>query len=195
MINDPEQVVAACKRKDQKAMKLLYEELAPVMMGVCMRYARSREDAQDLLHDGFVKVFERIGQLRNAQALVRWVYKIMLSVSVNYVLESQILVYCDLEENDEQNSFGELEQWDFDRVTTAEMIVEILQTLPEPYRLAFNMREVEEMEYKDISEQMKVTETTARTYVHRAKNMIRERLGVCAESSPLDRQTINEDII
>lgn len=194
MINDPEQVVAACKRKDQKAMKLLYEELAPVMMGVCMRYARSREDAQDLLHDGFVKVFERIGQLRKAQALVSWVYRIMLSVAVNHVLENQMIVYCDLEERDEQNDFKELEQWDFDRETTVEMIVDILQTLPEPYRLAFNMREVDDMEYKEIAKELKVPEVTVRSYVHRAKKMIRERLGVCAESSHLDRQTINEDI-
>lgn len=186
MLNDPEQVVAACKRKDQKSMKLLYEELSPVMMGVCMRYARSREDAQDLLHDGFVKVFERIGQLRNAQALVKWVYKIMLSVAVNHALENQMLVYCDLEERDEQNDFIELEQWDFDRETTVEKIVEILQTLPEPYRLAFNMREVEEMEYKEISEKMKVPETTVRSYVHRAKKMIRGRLGVTPESSSMD---------
>ena len=186
MIYDPEQVVAACKRKDQKSMKLLYEESSPMMMGVCMRYARSREDAQDLLHDGFVKVFERIGQLRNAQALLNWVYKIMLSVAVNHSLEKQMIVYCDLEERDEQNDFIELEQWDFDRETTAEKIVEILQTLPEPYRLAFNMREVEEMEYKDISEKMKVPETTVRSYVHRAKKMIRERLGVSPESPSMD---------
>ena len=168
-------------------MKLLYEELSPVMMGVCMRYARSREEAQDLLHDGFVKVFEKIGQLRNAQALVKWVYKIMLSVSVNHAMENQAIVYCDLEERDEQDDFQALEQWDFDRETTAEMIVEILQTLPEHYRLAFNMREVEEMEYKDISEQMNVPEVTVRSYVHRAKKMIRERLAQGADPSSLGR--------
>lgn len=178
MLNNHEQIVSACKRKDSKAMKLLYEELSPTMLGVCMRYTHSRDEAQDLLHDGFIKVFEKIDQLRKPEALVSWVYRIMVSVSIDYVKKNQEIVYCDLKQQDEENEPHVEEPYDLDAEnTTVEEIVAILQSLPDRYRLMFNMREVEEMRYEEIAEQLKLPMTTVRSYVSRAKKMIKMKLG------------------
>ena len=96
MMSDIEQVVDACRRKDAKAQKRLYDEYAPIMLGICMRYTHSRDEAQDLLHDGFIKIFENIGKLQNPMAVETWMKKIMVRVSINYVTRNRHILYTDI---------------------------------------------------------------------------------------------------
>ena len=177
MITDKEYIVAGCQKKNQKAMKQLYEELAPEMLGVCMRYTHSRDEAQDLLHDGFIKVYENIGKLKNASALESWVYHIMVSLSVDYIRRESNLTYYDT------NSLANLaveeneEELDLDRVDrTVNEIVAALQSLPAPFRAVFNMRAVEEKEYKEIALLLHKSESTVRGYMASARQMIIEKL-------------------
>lgn len=174
---DAEKVVAGCRKHDAKAQKVLYDEFAPMMLGVCMRYTHSRDEAQDLLHDGFIKVFENIGSLRNPQAVESWIYQIMVNVSLNYVMRRQALRYVDMDALEEDTISSEYDdspvELDDELVAKA---VRILQELPERYRVAFNLREVEEWEYSDIAERLGVKETSVRSLVARARKMILERL-------------------
>jgi RNA polymerase sigma-70 factor (ECF subfamily) len=179
MIADKEHIVAACQRKDQKAMKQLYEELAPAMLGVCMRYTHSRDEAQDILHDGFIKVYENIGKLKDASALESWVYHIMVSLSVDYLRRESNLTYYDM------NSLADLaveeneEELDLDRVDrTMKEVVAALQSLPASLRVVFNMRAVEEKEYEEIALLLHKSETTVRGYMARARQMIIEKLNM-----------------
>ena len=177
MITDKYQLVTGCQQKDQKAMKQLYEELAPVMLGVCMRYTHSRDEAQDLLHDGFVKAYENIDKLVNPSALWSWMYQIMVNLSINYVTRRDTLLYCDMEEVSEQNDWSDDFEMDLDETTNrAEELVEALQSLPARYRVVFNMRAVEEMEYSEIAAQLQVPESTVRSRVSRARQLLLEKL-------------------
>ena len=96
MNTDEEQFVKALKRKDREAQKELYNQLAPKMLGVCMRYTHSRDEAQDLLHDGFIKVFENIGSLSSTQKIEPWVRQIMVNTSINYISRSCDVLYPNL---------------------------------------------------------------------------------------------------
>ena len=177
MITDKYQLVTGCQQKDPKAMKQLYEELAPVMLGVCMRYTHSRDEAQDLLHDGFVKAYENIDKLVNPSALWSWMYQIMVNLSINYVTRRDTLLYCDMEEVSEQNDWSDDFEMDLDETTNrAEELVEALQSLPARYRVVFNMRAVEEMEYSEIAAQLQVPESTVRSRVSRARQLLLEKL-------------------
>lgn len=177
MITDKKQLVEACKQRDQQAMKQLYDELAPSMLGVCMRYTHSRDEAQDLLHDGFIRVYENIGMLKNAESLESWVYHIMVSVSVDYLKSNSKVVYCDTDKLDWIAAEDEEEELDLDRINSrAEDIVEALQSLPEHYRVVFNMRAVEEMEYDKIAVLLKYSESTVRNYLVRAIELIKKKL-------------------
>lgn len=172
-----EQIVTACQRKESKAQKCLYEAFAPVMLGVCMRYTHSREEAQDLLHDGFIKVFDKISELRNPSAAGAWIYKIMVHESVTFISRKSEVVYCDLDEMD-RNEAPELmfrERFDTDNYGV-ESVISALQQLPDRYRLVFNMREVEEMEYSEIAEELGQTENTVRCQMARARRMIKEMI-------------------
>ena len=158
-------------------MKQLYEELAPAMLGVCMRYTHSRDEAQDLLHDGFVKAYVNIDKLDNPSALLAWMYQIMVNLSINYVTRRSALLYCDMEEVSEQNDWSDDVELDLDGTSNrAEELVEALQSLPDRYRVAFNMRAVEEMEYSDIAAQLHIPESTVRSRVSRARQLLLEKL-------------------
>jgi len=143
-----------------------------------MRYTHSRDEAQDLLHDGFIKAFESIGKLQNAKAVESWLYRIMVNVSINYVTRNRQLQYSDLaalESQEDLEARVDDSPWEGDHYTM-DQIVRAIQELPEQYRLVFNMREVEEMEYPEIAEQLGQQESTVRSHVSRARQMLRKKL-------------------
>ena len=89
------QLVEECRRRDRRAMRRLYETTAPMAMGVCMRYCRNREEAQDVMQDGYVKVFERIGRLREPEKLMAWVYQLMVNECLNHLRDRMETVSLD----------------------------------------------------------------------------------------------------
>lgn len=178
MKTEMEYIVAGCQKRQSTAQKMLYEKFSPMMLGVCMRYTHSRDEAQDLLHDGFIKAFENIGKLKNASAVESWLYKIMVNVSINYITRNRRIQYSDLDSMEMQEK---LEAVDDDSPLedggyTMDQIVCAIQELPEQYRLVFNMREVEEMDYQEIAEELGHPESTIRSNVSRARQMLRKKL-------------------
>ena len=164
MNTDEEQFVKALKRKDREAQKELYNQLAPKMLGVCMRYTHSRDEAQDLLHDGFIKVFENIGSLSSTQKIEPWVRQIMVNISINYISRSRDVLYADLSQftipepepkEDIINYKG--------KKFTPEQIVHAIQSLPNLYRIVFNMHNVENIPYQQIANQLHKPLSTIRS--------------------------------
>ena len=81
---DYTQIVEGCRRRDPQSQRALYDALAPMALGVCMRYSHDRHTAQDLMQDGFVKVFENIARLKQPERLGAWVYQIMVNRCINH---------------------------------------------------------------------------------------------------------------
>ena len=179
MNTEVEQLVEACARKDPKAQKQLYDQYAPTLMGLCMRYTHSRDEAQDLLHDGFIKIFENIGKLKKPQSLETWMRQVMISQSINYLSRRRTIIYTDLnlieetipQEEEEENG------WD-DRTKgiSMEQIVNAIQSMPEQYQKVFNMHDVEEIDYPEIARIMKMRESTIRSILLRARRYLRKKL-------------------
>ena len=162
------QLVEGCRRRDRKAQRELYDTLSPMAMGVCMRYAADRQQAQDLMQDGFIKVYENIDSLREPESLGAWVYGIMVNVGINHCLKAKRYHFVDE---------GELEA-----VTlpldpfSMEEVVRALQQLPERPRMAFNLVEVEGYSIDEAAERMKMTASGLRATLCRAKAMLRRKL-------------------
>ena len=177
MNTDEEQFVKALKRKDREAQKELYNQLAPKMLGVCMRYTHSRDEAQDLLHDGFIKVFENIGSLSSTQKIAPWVKQIMVNTSINYISRSRDVLYADLSQftipepepkEDIINYKG--------KKFTPEQIIHAIQSLPNLYRIVFNMHNVENIPYQQIANQLHKPLSTIRSIQARARRLLQEHL-------------------
>jgi len=172
---DYAQVLEACQRGDSQAQEALYKEFAPVLLGMGMRYLHSREDAQDLLHDAFVKILTNIKSVKNPAVLKAWIYRIMYNRIMDHFRERRMLVYLDgenLEWHSDRNTAQEA-ALDMDRYKV-EDVMEALKALPVSYRTVFNMREVEDMEYEDIAKELNITEQTARAHLSYARRLLRQ---------------------
>jgi RNA polymerase sigma-70 factor (ECF subfamily) len=178
MKTEMEIIVTGCQRGLSTAQKMLYDRFAPMMLGVCMRYTHSRDEAQDLLHDGFIKAFESIGRLQNANSVESWLYKIMVNVSINYVTRNRQIQYTDMATLENQEDLvASMDETPIENDHyTMDQIVRAIQELPEQFRVVFNMHEVEEMEYSEIAEQLGIQESTVRSHFSRARRMLREKL-------------------
>ena len=162
------QLVKRCRKHDERAMRALYEEMAPMAMGVCMRYSRSREEAQDLMQDGFVKVFEKLGSLKEPERVGAWVHQIMVNVCIDHFHSRKEMRYFD-------DVDAEPVTLPLDPFTMGE-IVAAVQQLPPHQRAAFNLVEVEGYSCEEAAERLKVSASGLRATLSRAKATLRETL-------------------
>ena len=156
---------------DQKAYKQLYDEFAPPMLGICMRYTGSRSEAQDVLHDGFVKVFERLHTLHNADAFGPWIYKIMVRTAINYVQRNSNK-YVELVEVEQLEDAMTIDYDQYD----VQYLLDIIQKIPANPRMVFNLYEIDGYSCDEIAQQMGITESSVRCYLARARQSIQEKL-------------------
>ncbi len=161
-------MVEGCRRGDRRAQKALYEEFAPMALGVCMRFASDRDAAQDLMQDGFVRVYEKIGLLRETEHLKGWIYRTMINVCIrDYQRRKRQIVQCDETADDNLpplDPFG------------TEQVVMALQQLPRAQRLVFNLTEVEGYSYAETAKELKCSEVNVRALLSRAKAGLRTLL-------------------
>lgn len=164
---DYKNIVEACRKNDAKAQKELYDLFAPMMMGVCMRYTHSREEAQDVLQDAFVKVFLKINALKNPQALEDWVYNIVVRTALNHVKRGN-WSYEPLDDTNESVI-------DYSPYAVSD-VMEMIQQLPDKYRVVFNLREIEGYEFDEISKELHMPHGTVRSILCRAKKMLKDKM-------------------
>lgn len=162
------QLVKRCRKRDERAMRELYEEMAPMAMGVCMRYARSREEAQDLMQEGFIKVFEHLGRLKEEEKLGAWIHKIMVNTCIDfYYSRKELRLLDDVTVEPVTlplDPFG------------MEEIVAAIQQLPPHQRAVFNLVEVEGYSCEEVAQRLRQTASGVRATLCRAKATLREEL-------------------
>ncbi|MBR5028236.1 MAG: RNA polymerase sigma factor [Bacteroidales bacterium] len=174
-MNDEERkLIEACKKQDPLAQKKLYEQYAPKMMAVCRRYMGSLAAAEDVFHDGFVKVLTKIDTFKGDSSIYTWIRTIMVHTALNALRANAVSKKYTQESTD---TLTELQSDDeiFAGFTTKELL-DSIASLPDMYRTIFNMREVEGYEYDEIADTMGMTESYARVCLARAKNMLRKKL-------------------
>lgn len=165
---DNAQMVEGCRRRDAKAQRALYDAMAPMVMGVCMRYANDRSEAQDMLQDGFLKVFERIGSLGDSERLVSWVYNLTVNTCIDHCRRRRKWLSLEGEE-------VEVPSIDF-YPYAAEEVINAMQQLSPMQRTVFNLCEVEGYELDEVAERLHSTNLNVRVALSRAKKILREIL-------------------
>lgn len=162
------QLVKDCRRRDRAAMRKLYELTAPMAMGVCMRFASDRDAAQDLMQDGYIKVYEGLGKLKEPEKLMAWVYHVMLNVGLNHCRRAKRSEF--LEEVGEEPVVFQLDPFGTEEVVLA------LQQLPPRHRAVFNMLAVEGLDEQEVAARMDTPVTNVRTMMSRARKRLKELL-------------------
>jgi RNA polymerase sigma-70 factor (ECF subfamily) len=142
------------------------------MYGICLRYAGSVEDAQDVLHEGFLKIFEKIGQFQARGAFEGWVRRIMVNTALEkYRNRYKIINIQDNLKEADQESYEELA----DNLTAKELM-QFIQDLSPKYRIVFNLFAIEGYSHKEISEMLDITEGTSKSNLSRARVILQEKV-------------------
>ncbi len=164
--------IQACVRHEEWAQRKLYEETYPVMFAMCMRYASDRDEALDILHDGFIKVFRYIGKYEIGTSLTSWMRRIMINTAIDHYRKKDRLRTEDI------HSAYNLRSVDPDVISelSAKEIVSALQFLTPAYRTVFNLYVIEGFSHKEIAHKMKISESTSRSNLVKARNKLKSIL-------------------
>ena len=175
MINNKyteEEIIAGCKSRKPVFQEALYVTFGPKMMGVCLRYARDRMEAEDVFHDTFLKVLDKIDKFKGG-SFSSWIYTIFINASIdNYRSNKQRhlhVSYDDIVEPtvDHRDTLSDL---------SVNEITEIINRLPEGYRLVFNLFVVDGFSHKEIAAMLAISEGTSKSQLHKARAMLMRML-------------------
>jgi RNA polymerase sigma factor (sigma-70 family) len=144
---------------------------------VCARYAKSMEDAEQLLNDGFLKVFTQIEHFRNAGSFAGWMQRIMVNTCLDYLRSTSLKEEMTMHVNSipAEESTLSVSNEGMENIEFKELL-QIIQSLPAMTRTVFNLFVFDGYNHKEISEQMAITEGTSHWHVHQARNMLQKRI-------------------
>ena len=163
-------MISGCVAGSREMQKLLYERFAATMKGVCLRYSKTSFEAEDIMHDAFLKVYKNIDRFKGDCPLEGWVRRITVNTALSH-LRSR-LHKIDASETDEGIEIAEPETAISN--FAAEELMEMVRRLPPKYLAVFNLFAIEGYSYKEISETLNVSEVTCRSQYMRARTMLRE---------------------
>jgi RNA polymerase sigma factor (sigma-70 family) len=167
-----EKIIAGCKKGDGRSQEELYRILAPSMYGLCLKYAGNKDDAKDIMQDGFIKVFQKIDQYRFQGSFEGWVKRIM----INTALEKLRSVVDTYPLDDKVHIMEDNKTTTILETLSAEELLSLVQQLSPQYRMVFNLHVIEGYNHKEISEMMGIAEGTSKSNLSRARIILQEKI-------------------
>jgi len=164
-----EEIVNGCSAEKKQFQEILYYKFNKKMFSVCLRYAKDRDQALDMLQEGFIKVFNHIKNFTFKGSLEGWIRRIMINTAINILRKEKFTIHID--DVNYHPSFEE-KNTVIDQLSAAE-IHKLIQKLPTGYRTVFNMFAVEGYSHKEIAQALEIQESTSRTQFLKAKNSLR----------------------
>ena len=168
-----EQMLAGAVRNNAAAQEALYNRFSPRMLGVCYRFAKSREDAEDMLQEGFIKVFTQLYQYRNEGALEGWIRRIIVHTCINVLKKNK--KFADSVDLIHAHSIQIREDM-IPSIIQAKQVVECIRLLPLGYKTVLNLYAIEGYSHKEIAKMLEIEESTSRSQYTRAKAMLEDVL-------------------
>jgi RNA polymerase sigma-70 factor (ECF subfamily) len=166
-------LIEKCIANDRKAQYEFYNRYSPKLYGVCLRYAKTVIDAEDIMQEGFIKVFKFLKDYRGEGSFEGWLRKIMVTTAMNFYKKKN-LFSKDIEPESIRTPFRN------DHEIVAEMshkeILSFIHELPEGYRMVFNLNTIEGYSHKEIGEIMQISVNTSKSQLSRAKSSLRKRI-------------------
>lgn len=151
---------------------MLYKLLAPKMLAVCMRYAKDKDEAQDILQEGFIKMFKNMHNYRGEGNLEGWIRRIMVHSAISRYRKAKTMVLVD----DFAESNIHISSSYNGNGLEAQDIMSMVQELPTTYRSVFNMYAIEGYSHFEIGNSLGISELLSRTTLYRARTMLKEKL-------------------
>jgi len=167
------ELISGCVHGDREAQRLLYERYASVMYPVCVRYL-GREDAKDVLQEGFLTVFDKIGTYKGEGSFEGWMRKLFVNASLMHLRKSDVLRRTeDIDEVPEAG--GVLEHGVLEQISSRE-ILDLVAGLPAGLRSVFNLFVMEGYTHAEVGALLGITEQSSRSQLSRARSLLQEKI-------------------
>jgi RNA polymerase sigma-70 factor (ECF subfamily) len=166
------ELVSKCTKGDRAAQKALYDTYCRKLFAVCLRYAKNAEESEDILQEGFIKIFNSLKNFRFESQLSTWMTRIMINTALNHQRQKMYLLpMVDVEKAHLEES---------ENISLADFhlseLITFVQSLPDGCRIVFNLFAIEGYGHKEIGEMLGISEGTSKSQYNRAKSLLKERL-------------------
>jgi len=173
-LKEPEKnIINGCLKGDSNSQKALYERFKVPMFRICLRYAKDRAEAEDMLQDGFIKVFADLHQYKGTGALGGWIRRVMVNVALQQIRKKKNL-FSSIEIEQVANNYDTGE--DIYATLGAQALIKMVQQLPPGYRTVFNLFVIEGYSHQEIGEQLGISSNTSKSQLSKAKASLRKML-------------------
>lgn len=166
-------LIQNCVKGEPVAQRKLFEKFAPKMMTVCLRYMKDTQEAEDVLQDGFIKVFQNLKTYQNSGSLEGWIRRIIVNTALDQIRKNRKIGFTE----DVEEVGYKIENTDFTfEGLVADDLLKMIADLPDGYKVVFNMFAIEGYSHKEIAETLGITESTSKSQFSRARAFLRSKL-------------------
>ncbi|BDD00278.1 sigma-70 family RNA polymerase sigma factor [Persicobacter psychrovividus] len=166
-----DRLLEGCRKGDPQQQRLLYEQVAPQMLSVCRRYVADAQEAESVMVQGFLKVFECIDSFSGEGKLQAWIRKIMVNECLMYLRkEKRAVLFVEVEEASHEAPL----QADSD--LQADELMMLIEQLPTGYRTVFNLYAIEGFSHQEIADQLEISINTSKSQLSRARQLLQQQI-------------------
>lgn len=164
------QLVKALRKDDPKAQRQVYDKYSARMLGLCFRYICDEMAAEDVMVEGFLKVFGKIDQYSGEGSFEGWIRRIMVNEALGYLRKQKRI----LEDTLSEEAANIPDYTSADQNLEAEELLKLIEDLPVGYRTVFNLYAIEGFAHIEIAQMLGVTESTSKSQLHRARALLQK---------------------
>ena len=174
-----DEILAGCRKKDKAYQEQLYKAYYSVLLKVCARYAKNMQDAEQLLNDGFLKIFGSLDNFKNSGSFEGWMKRIMVNICLDYLRNTSLKQEAEVHQKSipAEESNISVNNEGFARMEFKELVKHI-QSLPAITRTVFNLHVFEGFSHKLIGEQLNINEGTSHWHLHQARSFLQKRIKI-----------------
>lgn len=165
-----EEVIRLAAQGKSRYVELIYRALSPVLFGICLRYSANRDDAEDILQESFIKIFNNLGRFRHEGSFEGWARRITVNTALEFLRKKNVYF------EDIERGRGVADADDVEDFLQAKELVALLNQMPGGYRAVFNLYVVEGFSHAEISAMLGISEGTSKSQLSRAKQWLRDKL-------------------
>jgi len=169
------EIISQCLNNNRQAQFRLYDKYSPGMFGICLRYAKNSTDAEDILQEGFIKVFRYLKDYSGKGSFEGWMRRIMINSALNFYKRKN-LISKGIDPEDAQHYFTPEHKHEAMAKMNHEELLELIHDLPDGYRTVFNLNIIEGYSHKEIGDLMEISVNTSKSQLSRARSSLKKRV-------------------
>lgn len=175
-----DQLIIDCKKKRPKAQEELYKRYASTLFSVCLKYASSYADAEDILQDAFMTIFDKVEQYKSKGSFEGWLKRISINTALQRYRKPGVFNLIN------EGNIPEVTVEVAEESVPLDFLLGIIQELPDRYRLVFNLYVLDGYSHKEISNLLDISEGTSKSNLARARQILKDKIEV-SQNNPLSK--------